>query len=196
MQAASSARRPGFPRHAGAAHARAPSPSCRRTAASNGACTAHDVVMLGRYPHQAGFGGPTPADREAVDRAILMQLKVKPCSTAPSRSSPAANAPAFSSPGPSPWKPPPAGRRTHRRAGPLPPAPRHGDPPAIARAFRRRRPGRHPRPYAGVTLHGPPHPDECGPASSPMDRAYRRADCRIGLQPSTGSRARPRDALP
>ena len=32
--------------------------------------TAHDVVMLGRYPHQAGFGGPTPADREAVARAI------------------------------------------------------------------------------------------------------------------------------
>jgi iron complex transport system ATP-binding protein len=26
--------------------------------------------MLGRYPHQAGFGGPTPADREAVARAI------------------------------------------------------------------------------------------------------------------------------
>ncbi len=32
--------------------------------------TAHDVVMLGRYPHQAGFGGPTPADREAVARAF------------------------------------------------------------------------------------------------------------------------------
>ena len=32
--------------------------------------TAHDVVMLGRYPHQAGFGGSTPADREAVARAI------------------------------------------------------------------------------------------------------------------------------
>lgn len=32
--------------------------------------TAHDVVMLGRYPHQAGFGGPTPVDREAVARAI------------------------------------------------------------------------------------------------------------------------------
>lgn len=31
---------------------------------------AHDVVMLGRYPHQAGFGGPTPDDRAAVDRAI------------------------------------------------------------------------------------------------------------------------------
>jgi iron complex transport system ATP-binding protein len=32
--------------------------------------TAHDVVMLGRYPHKTGFGGPTPADREAVARAI------------------------------------------------------------------------------------------------------------------------------
>jgi len=32
--------------------------------------TAHDVVMLGRYPHQAGFGGATVADREAVARAI------------------------------------------------------------------------------------------------------------------------------
>lgn len=31
---------------------------------------AHDVVMLGRYPHQAGFGGATVADREAVARAI------------------------------------------------------------------------------------------------------------------------------
>jgi iron complex transport system ATP-binding protein len=32
--------------------------------------TAHDVVMLGRYPHQAGFGGATVADREAVARAV------------------------------------------------------------------------------------------------------------------------------
>lgn len=32
--------------------------------------TAHDVVMLGRYPHQAGFGGATQADREAAARAI------------------------------------------------------------------------------------------------------------------------------
>ena len=32
--------------------------------------TARDVVMLGRYPHQAGFGGATPADRDAVARAI------------------------------------------------------------------------------------------------------------------------------
>ncbi len=32
--------------------------------------TAHDVVMLGRYPHQAGLGGATQADREAVARAI------------------------------------------------------------------------------------------------------------------------------
>lgn len=32
--------------------------------------TAHDVVMLGRYPHQAGFGGATQADREATTRAI------------------------------------------------------------------------------------------------------------------------------
>jgi len=32
--------------------------------------TAHDVVMLGRYPHQAGLGSATPADREAVQRAI------------------------------------------------------------------------------------------------------------------------------
>ena len=30
----------------------------------------HDIVMLGRYPHQAGFGGPTPEDRAAVDRAL------------------------------------------------------------------------------------------------------------------------------
>lgn len=32
--------------------------------------TSRDVVMLGRYPHQAGIGGATPADREAVARAI------------------------------------------------------------------------------------------------------------------------------
>lgn len=32
--------------------------------------TAQDVVMLGRYPHQAGFGGATQADREATARAI------------------------------------------------------------------------------------------------------------------------------
>lgn len=31
---------------------------------------AHDVVMLGRYPHLAGFGGPTPEDRAAVERAL------------------------------------------------------------------------------------------------------------------------------
>lgn len=31
---------------------------------------AHDVVMLGRYPHQSGFGGPTPEDRAAVGRAL------------------------------------------------------------------------------------------------------------------------------
>lgn len=31
---------------------------------------AYDIVMLGRYPHQAGFGGPTPEDRAAVDRAL------------------------------------------------------------------------------------------------------------------------------
>lgn len=31
---------------------------------------AREIVMLGRYPHHAGFGGPTSADREAVDRAI------------------------------------------------------------------------------------------------------------------------------
>jgi iron complex transport system ATP-binding protein len=31
---------------------------------------AGDVVMLGRYPHQAGFGGPSPEDRAAVDRAL------------------------------------------------------------------------------------------------------------------------------
>ncbi len=30
----------------------------------------YDIVMLGRYPHQAGFGGPTPEDRAAVDRAL------------------------------------------------------------------------------------------------------------------------------
>lgn len=31
---------------------------------------ARDVVMLGRYPHHAGFGGPTAADRDAVSRAM------------------------------------------------------------------------------------------------------------------------------
>lgn len=31
---------------------------------------AGDVVMLGRYPHQSGFGGPSPQDRAAVDRAL------------------------------------------------------------------------------------------------------------------------------
>ena len=31
---------------------------------------AYDIVMLGRYPHLAGFGGPTPEDRAAVDRAL------------------------------------------------------------------------------------------------------------------------------
>ena len=31
---------------------------------------AHDVVMLGRYPHQSGFGGPSPEDRAAVARAL------------------------------------------------------------------------------------------------------------------------------
>lgn len=30
----------------------------------------YDIVMLGRYPHQAGFGGPTAEDRAAVDRAL------------------------------------------------------------------------------------------------------------------------------
>jgi iron complex transport system ATP-binding protein len=30
----------------------------------------HDIVMLGRYPHQSGFGGPTPEDRAAVSRAL------------------------------------------------------------------------------------------------------------------------------
>ncbi|HEX5007827.1 MAG TPA: ABC transporter ATP-binding protein, partial [Hyphomonadaceae bacterium] len=32
---------------------------------------AGDVVMLGRYPHQSGFGGPSPEDRAAVDRALV-----------------------------------------------------------------------------------------------------------------------------
>ncbi len=31
---------------------------------------AHDIVMLGRYPHRSGFGGASAADRAAVDRAI------------------------------------------------------------------------------------------------------------------------------
>lgn len=31
---------------------------------------AYDIVMLGRYPHQGGFGGPTSEDRAAVDRAL------------------------------------------------------------------------------------------------------------------------------
>jgi iron complex transport system ATP-binding protein len=30
----------------------------------------HDIVMLGRYPHQSGFGGPTDADKAAVARAL------------------------------------------------------------------------------------------------------------------------------
>lgn len=34
--------------------------------------TAHDVVMLGRYPHRSGFGGATTTDRDAVQRAIAM----------------------------------------------------------------------------------------------------------------------------
>jgi iron complex transport system ATP-binding protein len=29
-----------------------------------------DVIMLGRYPHHAGFGGATEGDRQAVDRAV------------------------------------------------------------------------------------------------------------------------------
>jgi iron complex transport system ATP-binding protein len=32
--------------------------------------TARDVVALGRYPHEAGFGGISPEGRAAVDRAI------------------------------------------------------------------------------------------------------------------------------
>jgi iron complex transport system ATP-binding protein len=32
--------------------------------------TARDVVALGRYPHQAGFGGMTAENQAAVDRAI------------------------------------------------------------------------------------------------------------------------------
>ncbi len=31
-----------------------------------------DVVMLGRYPHQAGFGAPPPDDRRAVERALTL----------------------------------------------------------------------------------------------------------------------------
>ena len=31
---------------------------------------ARDIVMLGRYPHRNRFGGPTPDDRAAVDRAL------------------------------------------------------------------------------------------------------------------------------
>jgi len=34
--------------------------------------TAHDVVMLGRLPHQAWLGGPCAADRDAVERAMRM----------------------------------------------------------------------------------------------------------------------------
>jgi iron complex transport system ATP-binding protein len=30
----------------------------------------HDVVMLGRFPHHDGFGGPSAADHAAVDRAL------------------------------------------------------------------------------------------------------------------------------
>ena len=32
--------------------------------------TAHDVVSLGRYPHQAGFGRTTPESQAAIERAI------------------------------------------------------------------------------------------------------------------------------
>jgi iron complex transport system ATP-binding protein len=32
---------------------------------------ARDVVMLGRYPHRPGFGGPTDEDRQAVSVAIV-----------------------------------------------------------------------------------------------------------------------------
>lgn len=32
--------------------------------------SAYDILMLGRYPHQHGFGGPTEFDRAAVGRAI------------------------------------------------------------------------------------------------------------------------------
>ena len=31
---------------------------------------AHDVVMLGRYPHRAAFGGPTEVDRTVVTQAL------------------------------------------------------------------------------------------------------------------------------
>lgn len=31
---------------------------------------ARDIVMLGRYPHRAPFGGPTPDDHAAVNRAL------------------------------------------------------------------------------------------------------------------------------
>jgi iron complex transport system ATP-binding protein len=31
---------------------------------------ARDIVMLGRYPHRARFGAPTPEDRAAVNRAL------------------------------------------------------------------------------------------------------------------------------
>jgi iron complex transport system ATP-binding protein len=31
---------------------------------------ARDVVMLGRYPHHSGFGGPSPEDKAAVERAL------------------------------------------------------------------------------------------------------------------------------
>ena len=31
---------------------------------------ARDIVMLGRYPHRNRFGGPTPDDRAAIDRAL------------------------------------------------------------------------------------------------------------------------------
>lgn len=32
--------------------------------------SAHDIVMLGRYPHHSGFGGPTVEDEAAVVRAL------------------------------------------------------------------------------------------------------------------------------
>jgi iron complex transport system ATP-binding protein len=30
----------------------------------------YDVVMLGRFPHERGYGGPAPASRRAVERAL------------------------------------------------------------------------------------------------------------------------------
>ena len=44
--------------------------------------SSHDVIMLGRFPHRAGFGSPTAADHAAVEHAMrecdVLQLRDRP----------------------------------------------------------------------------------------------------------------------